>query len=112
MRIGIIHTVGSSCRCAEAAAEGLRALGHEAVLADSEEIESIALNLARDCDLVIDHTDTFKGRGLFRAFVRQVLESAGAKIVGRTPKLAFWPTTRLRPRTGFRRSVCRFLLES
>ncbi len=82
MRIGIVHTVGSPCRCAEAAAEGVRALGHEAVLADSEEIESIALPFSRDCDLVIDHTDTFKGRGLFRAFVRQILESAGAQIAG------------------------------
>jgi len=89
MRIGIIHTVGSCCRCAEAAAEGLRVLGHEAVLADSEEIESTALNLGRDCDLVIDHTDTFKGRGLFRAFVRQVLESAGAKIVGSDAQASF-----------------------
>jgi D-alanine-D-alanine ligase-like ATP-grasp enzyme/SAM-dependent methyltransferase len=89
MRIGIIHTVGSPCRCAEAAAEGLRALGREAVLADSEEIESVALNLARNCDLVIDHTDTFKGRGLFRAFVRQVLESAGAKIVGSDAQACF-----------------------
>lgn len=82
MRIGIIHTVGSPCRCAEAAAGGLQILGHETVLVDSEEIESFAFDFARDCDLVIDHTDTFKGRGLFRAFVRQFLESAGAKIVG------------------------------
>jgi D-alanine-D-alanine ligase-like ATP-grasp enzyme/methylase of polypeptide subunit release factors len=82
MRIGVVHTVGSPCRCAEAAAEGIRALGHEPVLADSEEIESRAYDLARNCDLVIDHTDTFRGRGLFRAFVRQVLESAGVKIVG------------------------------
>ena len=86
MRIGIIHTIGSACRCAETAAEGLRTLGHEAVLADSEEIESRAFDLARGCDLIIDHTDTFKGRGLFRAFVRQVLESAGAKIVGSDAK--------------------------
>ncbi|MBP1717707.1 MAG: D-alanine--D-alanine ligase [Deltaproteobacteria bacterium] len=89
MRIGIIHTVGSPCRCAEAAAEGLRALGHETVLADSEEIESIAVDLARDCELVIDHTDTFKGRGLLRAFVRQVLESAGARIVGSGAQACF-----------------------
>ena len=86
MRIGIIHTIGSACRCAETAAEGLRTLGHEAVLADSEEIESRAFDLARGCDLIIDHTDTFKGRGLFRAFVRQVLESAGAKIAGSDAK--------------------------
>jgi len=89
MRIGIIHTVGSPCRCAEAAAEGLRALGHETVLADSEEIESIAVDFARDCELVIDHTDTFKGRGLLRAFVRQVLESAGARIVGSGAQACF-----------------------
>jgi len=89
MRIGIIHTVGSPCRCAEAAAAGLRALGHEAVLADSQEIESFAFDFSRDCDLVIDHTDTFKGRGLFRAFVRQVLESAGARIVGSNAAACF-----------------------
>jgi len=82
MHVGILHTVGSPCRCAQSAAEGLRALGHEPIFADSEEIEFVAGELARTCDLVIDHTDTFKGRGLWRAFVRQVLESAGARIVG------------------------------
>ena len=89
MKVGIIHTVGSPCRCAEAAALGLEALGHEALLADSEEIESRAYDFARDCDWVIDHTDTFKGRGLFRAFVRQVLESAGARIVGSNAAACF-----------------------
>jgi D-alanine-D-alanine ligase len=89
MRVGIIHTVGSPCRCAETAAAGLRALGHEAVLADSEEIEPLAFDLARDCDLIIDHTDTFRGRGLFRSFVREVLESAGAKIVGSSAAACF-----------------------
>jgi D-alanine-D-alanine ligase-like ATP-grasp enzyme/precorrin-6B methylase 2 len=89
MRIGIVHTVGSPCRCAEAAAEGLRALGHETVLADSEEIESQAFELARSCELVIDHTDTFRGRGILRAFVRQVLESAGARIVGSDARACF-----------------------
>jgi D-alanine-D-alanine ligase len=89
MRIGIIHTVGSPCRCAEAAAAGLRALGHEAVPEDSESIESCAFDLARGCDLVIDHTDTFRGRGLFRAFVRQVLESAGARVVGSNAAACF-----------------------
>jgi len=89
MKVGIVHTVGSPCRCAEAAALGLKALGHEAVLADSEEIESLAFEISRDCDVIIDHTDTYKGRGLFRAFVRQVLESVGAKIVGSSAEACF-----------------------
>ena len=45
--------------------------------------------LARTCDLIVDHTDTFKGRGLFRAFVRQVLESTGSKIVGSDSRACF-----------------------
>ncbi len=82
MRIGIVHTVGSPCRCAEAVAEGLRVLGHEALLADSEEIESRAFELAAGTDLVIDHTDTFRGSGLYRPLTRLLLEAQGARIVG------------------------------
>jgi D-alanine-D-alanine ligase len=82
MRIGIIHTVGSPCRCAEAVAEGLRALGHETLFADSEEIERRAFELASKSDLVIDHTDTFRGRGIYRPLTRQFLEAQGARIVG------------------------------
>ncbi|MCX5834363.1 MAG: 50S ribosomal protein L11 methyltransferase [Deltaproteobacteria bacterium] len=82
MRIGLVHTVGSPCRCAEAIAEGLRALGHDAVFADSEEIELRAFELASQTDLVIDHTDTFRGRGLYRPLIRLLLEAQGARIVG------------------------------
>jgi len=82
MRIGIVHTVGSPCRCAEAVAEGLRALGHEALFADSEEIELKAFELASKSDLIIDHTDTFRGSGLYRPLTRLLLEAQGAKIVG------------------------------
>ncbi|RPJ05176.1 MAG: hypothetical protein EHM36_08720, partial [Deltaproteobacteria bacterium] len=82
MRIGVIRTVGSPCRCAEAVAGGLKALGHEYLLADSEEIEYRASEIAYHCDLVIDHTDTFWGRGLFRPLVRLLLETHGARIVG------------------------------
>ena len=74
--------MGSPCRCAQAAADGLRSLGHEAVFADSEEIELRAHELARKCDLVIDHTDTYRGRGLFRPLVRLLLEARGARLVG------------------------------
>ncbi len=82
MRIGIVHTVGSPCRCAEAVAEGLRALGHDAIFADSEEIELRAFELASQSDLIIDHTDTFRGRGLYRPLTRLLLETQGAKIAG------------------------------
>jgi D-alanine-D-alanine ligase-like ATP-grasp enzyme/methylase of polypeptide subunit release factors len=82
MRIGIVHTVGSPCRCAEAVAEGLRALGHEPLFADSEEIEIRAFELASESDLVIDHTDTFRGRGFYRPLTRLLLKAQGARIVG------------------------------
>lgn len=82
MRIGIVRTAVSPCRCAESVTLGLESLGHEILLADSEDIEAQALILAESCDLVIDHTDTFRGRGLFRALVRLYLESCGAKVIG------------------------------
>jgi D-alanine--D-alanine ligase len=82
MRIGVVHTSGSPCGCAEAVSVGLKTLGHEVCIVDSEDIELRALELARDCDLVIDHTDTFRGRGLFRAFIRLMLEGRGARLVG------------------------------
>ncbi len=82
MRVGVVHTKGSPCRCAESVAGGLAALGHEARIVDSEEIELRASALARECDLVIDHTDTWKGRGVLRSLVRLFLEARGARIVG------------------------------
>ena len=89
MRIAIIRTVGSPCRCAEAVAKGLDSLGHDYLLADSEEIELRASEIAHQCDLVIDHTDTFQGRGFFRPLVRHLLEIRGARIVGSDAKACF-----------------------
>jgi D-alanine-D-alanine ligase len=88
MRIGIIRTVGSPCRCAEAIIEGLNALGHTGLVVDSEEIEQHGTEMAA-ADLVIDHTDTYKGRGLFRPLVRLLLEVHGARIVGSEAKSCF-----------------------
>jgi D-alanine-D-alanine ligase len=82
MRIGVIRTVASPCRCGEAVSEGLRALGHEPLLVDSEEIELRLSELAHACDLVIDHTDTLRGRGLYRFVVRSLLETHGVRVVG------------------------------
>ena len=89
MRIGVVRTVGSPCRCAESVICGLEALGHEALLADSAEIEAQALALAESCDLVLDHTDTFHGRGLFRPLVRLLLENCGARVVGSDARACF-----------------------
>ena len=89
MRIGIIRTADSPCRCAEAISRGLDFLGHHYLVADSEEMELRASEIAHDCDLVIDHTDTFRGRGLFRPLVRLLLEHHGARIVGSESKACF-----------------------
>lgn len=89
MRIGIIRTVGSPCQCAEAIAQGLKALGHEFLIADAEQIAFEAHHLAQECDLIIDHTDTYRGRGLLRFLVRMLLETHGAKVVGSEAKACF-----------------------
>jgi D-alanine-D-alanine ligase len=86
MRIGIIHTACSPCRCAEALTRGLSILGHDFLLVDSEEIELRLPDLARSCDLVIDHTDTYRGRGRFRSLVRSLLEAHGIDVVGSDAK--------------------------
>ena len=89
MRIGVVHTVGSPCQCAESVITGLRALNYEPFLVDSEEIEIYASELAENCDLVIDHTDTYRGRGLYRFFVRLLLENYGARVAGSSAKACF-----------------------
>jgi D-alanine-D-alanine ligase len=82
MRIAIIHTVGSPCRCAEYIAGGLKMLGHEPVITNAAGIEARAREISQTCDLVIDHTDTYRGRGLFRSYVRLVLETHGVRLAG------------------------------
>lgn len=89
LRVGVVHTVGSVCRCAQAISEGLRALGHFPVLVDSALVEAKAGELAEGCHLVFDHTDTFEGRGLFRALVRMLLEGRGARLVGSPGRACF-----------------------
>jgi D-alanine-D-alanine ligase-like ATP-grasp enzyme/methylase of polypeptide subunit release factors len=89
MRIGIVRTANSPCRCAESVSKGLETLGHEFLIVDSEEITLQASALAGECDLVIDHTDTFYGRGLYRSLVRMLLEDCGAHIVGSNARACF-----------------------
>jgi len=89
MLIGVVHTAGSPCGCAEAVAGGLTALGHKTFIVDSEEILLRSGELAATCDLVIDHTDTFLGWGVLRPFVRWELEMRGARIVGSSAQACF-----------------------
>lgn len=89
MRIGIVHTVGSPCGCAEAVSVGLKALGHAVTIADSEEIGFRVSEFARECDFVIDHTDTFRGSGFFRSLIRLMLEGHGVRLVGSGAKACF-----------------------
>ena len=89
MCVGIVHTAGSPCGCAEAVAGGLKALGHETLVFDSEDILLQAEELAARCDLVIDHTDTFLGWGVLRPFVRWELERHGARVVGSSAHACF-----------------------
>ncbi len=89
MRIGIVRTASSHCCCAESVAKGLEALGHTFAIVDSEEIAIQAAALANDCDLVIDHTDTFQKKGLLRATVRMLLEDSGACVVGSDARACF-----------------------
>lgn len=89
LRVGVVHTVGSVCRCGQAISQGLRALGHSSVLVDSALVEAKAGELADGCHLVFDHTDTFEGRGLFRALVRMILEGRGARLVGSPGRACF-----------------------
>jgi len=86
MLVAVVHTVASVCGCAEAVAAGLHALGHEVRFFDSESIGFTAREISESCDLVIDHTDTFCGSGLLRPFVRWILESRGARLVGSDAK--------------------------
>lgn len=90
MRIGIVRTASSPCRCAESLIRGLTALGHAYRIVDSEEIALQAERLARECDLVIDHSDTFRGRGLHRGLVRVLLEDCGARVAGTGARECFF----------------------
>jgi D-alanine-D-alanine ligase-like ATP-grasp enzyme/SAM-dependent methyltransferase len=89
MRIGIVHTTKSPCCCGESVIKGLNALGYTYLLVDSEEIEVQSATLAEECDLVIDHTDTYRGRGIYRPLVRVLLEDCGAHVVGSSARACF-----------------------
>ena len=82
MRIGIVHTRDAPCQCAESIRRGLEALGHEYLIVNSGDIEFHVPEMVRGCDLVFDHTDTYRGRGRFRSLVRSLLENHGLPVAG------------------------------
>ncbi|HQL91352.1 MAG TPA: 50S ribosomal protein L11 methyltransferase [Syntrophales bacterium] len=82
MRVGVIHTASSPCGCAAAISRGLASLGHDELVVDSEQIEFRIADLAAHCSVVIDHTDTYRGRGRLRLLVRSLLESRGIVLAG------------------------------
>jgi D-alanine-D-alanine ligase len=88
MRLGIVHTAASPCRCHETLVRAVRALGHDSTVVDSEAVPLRAAELAA-FDLVFDQTDTFAGRGLLRPVVRQLLEARGARCVGSDARACF-----------------------
>ena len=82
MRIAVLRTADSPCRCAEAVSLGLERLGHDPWIVDSESAHAFVEEICQGCDLVIDHTDTYRGQGALRAWVRLLLETRGARVVG------------------------------
>ena len=79
--VGVVHTVASPCRCHASILPGLRALGHQGFSADAD---ALPLGLARlvAADAVFEQTDTLRGEGWMRPFVRAELERAGVAVVG------------------------------
>lgn len=79
--VGVVHTVASPCRCHASILPGLRSLSHRGFTADAD---ALPLGLARlvEADAVFEQTDTLRGEGWMRPFVRAELERAGARVVG------------------------------
>lgn len=81
--VGVVHTVASPCRCHASLLPALRALGHRAFTADAD---ALPLGMPRlvEADAVFEQTDTLRGEGWMRPFVRAELERAGVAVVGPT----------------------------
>lgn len=86
MRIGIVHTASSkTCGCAPAIERGVEALGWASTTVDCEDMMRDP-GLLKDCDVVFDHTDTVRGGGRLRPFIRFMLEAHGYCTVGADAK--------------------------
>lgn len=79
--VAVVSTRASPCRCAEAWLKALGALGLEGLPVAAEEMSAFRDALA-GAALVIEYTDTYRGRGELRPLVRHQLASWGARLVG------------------------------
>lgn len=81
MKIAVVHTARSPCRCHAYFLACARALGHRAV-----EVPVEALLLHRETvagsDVVVEHVDRVRGRGDLRALARHMIESWGGNLAG------------------------------
>lgn len=81
VRVGIVHTGASACRCHAALRAAARALGHTPVVVRCERIDAARQRLAA-CGLVFEHADTFRGAPERRPALRFLLESWGCRLAG------------------------------
>jgi D-alanine-D-alanine ligase len=79
--VAVVSTRASPCRCAEAWLGALGALGLEGLPVAVEEMSACRDALA-EAALVVEYTDTYRGRGELRPLVRHQLASWGARLVG------------------------------
>jgi len=81
LKIGIVHTAGSPCRCHIALRGAVRALGHVAVVVENERLNASREALVAS-DLVFEHSDTYCGRYSLQRCVRGRLEFWGCRLAG------------------------------
>ncbi len=84
MRVAVVHTVNSPCRCHEAIAGALTRGGHEPVVVGAEELLAQGASILGGARVGFDHTDTVAGDGRRRGEPRRLLERAGVSVIGGT----------------------------
>lgn len=82
MRVAVVHTGNSPCRCHEAIAGALSRGGHEPVIVDAEALLERGADLLRGSRVAFDHTDSVGGDGRRRGEPRRLIEKAGVAVVG------------------------------
>ena len=103
MRVGIVHTFTSPCRCHETLERALVQLGHTTLRVDSEEVPVRADELAA-LDLVFDQTDRFRGEGVLRPTVRAILDTRCARCIGSDARGCFLADDKLATRRALERA--------
>jgi D-alanine-D-alanine ligase len=81
LRIAVVHTARSPCRCHEYFLASARALGHRCVDLPVEELFARRAEVAA-ADVVVEHVDRYRGRADLRALVRHLIESWGGNLAG------------------------------